>query len=320
MNRITKYKESIIKFIKTKGNPNGNLTSESLDIVTDNNQIPSIILLTILNGQVKKKKMKSYHAYYMAFGISLMYSMAVVYDNLNFYEKKHNKNDIQNFLLQIPTLTSESLSQNIQTLSSNVDKTTILKIYHRISSYISKKMLDLSKYEKLNGNEYVKKTDIIKYHFDNKDIIDTKYKKLKKIDKDILIGYVERKYGSVCQCAFVAGWLLGLGDEKMVNNLERLGIYFSIILKLARDFENLEKDINNSENVSYNLIINYGIYECFSMFDNNKIKFIEGCLTLDIFSPTIKEIIDFVEKCFDEHLQKTDLELKSIYSSFSTRS
>ena len=32
----------------------------------------------------------------------------------------------------------------------------------------------------------------------------------------------------------------------------------------------------------------------------------------------MKEIIDFIEKCFDKCLNNTDIELASIYSSFTT--
>ena len=179
-------------------------------------------------------------------------------------------------------------------------------------------MLDITKYEEFKADDKVHKTDIIKYKFNDKSLINEKYRKLNMMAKDKLIDYVERTYGSVCQCSFVLGWLLGFGDEKMVHNLERLGIHLGILIKLSNDFKNLERDIINASTLSSNLIVNYGIHECFRLFDESKLKLLEGCLTLDIYNITIKEVIDHIEKNFDNHLKNTDLELVSRYSSFSS--
>jgi len=153
------------------------------------------------------------------------------------------------------------------------------------------------------------------YKFTNKLTIEAKYKKVKKIDKDELLDYTDRKFGSVCQLAFVMGWIFGLGDEKSITSFEKLGTSLGIIIKLANDFKNLERDITSATTSTFNLIINLGIHECFSIFDKNKLKLLEGCLTLDVYSITIKEIIDHIEKTFDTHLKKTNLDLKSQYSA-----
>jgi hypothetical protein len=87
---------------------------------------------------------------------------------------------------------------------------------------------------------------------------------------------------------------------------------------LSNDFRNLERDIESAEGSTVNLIANYGIHECFQLFDESKIKLLEGCLTLDVYNITIKEVIDHIEKKFDDKLKNTDLELASKYSSFSS--
>jgi hypothetical protein len=111
---------------------------------------------------------------------------------------------------------------------------------------------------------------------------------------------------------------MGLGDEKMIRNFEKMGTHLGILIKLANDFQNLERDIETSDGVTYNLIANYGIHECFKLFDENKLKLLEGCLTLNVYNTTIKEVIDHIEKKFDDRLKNTDLELASKYSSFSS--
>ena len=321
MSRISRYQESISRFIKTKSSCSDIIKSNSNieNIVNLNDHESSIILLTILNGQYKKKNLKSHHGYYMASGIDLMLTLVILNDNINYYELKFGKNNIKNLLSQVPIYVFECLSQNIETLENIIEKDKVLKIQRKITSYIHKKLLDITKYEELKSNKKVHKTDIIKYKFNDKNIINNKYRKLNLIDKDILIDYVERTYGSVCQCAFVAGWLLGLGDEKMINNFERLGTHLGLLIKLSKDFQNLERDINNTidNDISYNLIVNYGIHECFSLFNESKLKLLEGCLTLDVYNITIKEVIDYIEKIFDTQLKNTDLELNSRYSSFS---
>lgn len=320
MSRISRYQESISRFIKTKSSYSDIIKSSNNieNILNINNHEASIILLTILNGQFKKKNMRSQHGYYMASGIDLMMTMVMLNDNINYYETKYGKNSVKIILTRTPIYAFECLSQNVEMLENIIEKDKVLKIQRKITTYLQKKLLDMIQYTELDGNEKVHKTDIIKYRFSDKNIINNKYRKLNMIDKDILIDHVNMTYGSVCQCAFVIGWMLGLGDEKMINNFERLGTHLGLLIKIAKDFQNLERDINNtSNNISYNLIVNYGIHECFSLFSESKLKLLEGCLTLDVYNITIKEVIDYVEKIFDAHLKNTDLELNSRYSSFS---
>ena len=84
------------------------------------------------------------------------------------------------------------------------------------------------------------------------------------------------------------------------------------------DFINIERDIEYAKDISYNMIANFGIHHCFTIFFEHKEKLIKGCMELDIYSHTMKEIIDYIEKCFDKCLNNTDLELASMYSSFTT--
>jgi hypothetical protein len=325
MSRISRYQESISRFIKTKCSyadilkPNSQIES----IININDHEQSIILLTILSGQYAKKKLKKPHGYYIASGVEMMMLLVMINDNLAYYESIYSKNIIKNFITQAPIYVPECLSQHMDTLESISDKDSVSriqlsKLYKKIHTIMVKKLLNITKYEEFKGDEKIHRTDIIRYKFSDKNLIDNKYKKLHMIDKDKLIDYVERTYGAVCQFALICAWLLGFGDEKMINNLERLGIHLGMLIKLSHDFKNLERDLNIASHVSTNLIINYGIHECFRLFDDSKIKLLEGCLTLDIYNITIKEVIDHIEKIFDNHLKNADLELVSRYSSFSS--
>jgi hypothetical protein len=50
---------------------------------------------------------------------------------------------------------------------------------------------------------------------------------------------------------------------------------------------------------------------------DNKTKLLEGTIEMNIYTNTIKEIIDSIEKKFDICLKNTDLELRSVYSSYA---
>lgn len=320
MSRISRYQESISRFIKLKSsyseiikfnNNNGTL----LDI---NDHEVSIILLTIFNGLKKKKKFKSHESYNMAAGVDLLITTLMIKDSLNYYNVTYEENKIKNFINQAPIYAYECLAKNLETFDNVADRDKLHKLENKIHNYFNKKMLNIMTYEDLKASDHVHKTDIINYEFTNKNIINLKYKKLKIIDKDILIDYIERTYGSVCQCALVLGWLLGGGDEKQINNLERLGTHLARIIKLTNDFKNLERDITFAESYSTNYVVNYGIHETFELFDESKVKLLEGCFVLDIYNTTIKEIIDHIEKTFDNCLKISNLELVSRYTSFST--
>lgn len=321
MSRISRYQESLSRFIKTK--------SPYSEIIKPNNKIESlldiseheatIMLLTIFNGQKKKKKFKSHEPYSIASGIHLLMSIVMINDSLNYYKTLYGDAIIKNFISQAPAYVYECLSKNLETLENAMDKEKIPKLQSKIYSFFNKKMVNITKYEELKAHDKVHKTDIIKYKFNNKNIIELKYRKLKAIDKDVLVEYVERTYGATCQCALVLGWLLSVGEEKQINNFERLGTHLGLLIKLSNDFKNLERDIMNADTCSYNLIVNCGIHECFALFDESKVKILEGCFTLNIYSTTVKEIIDHIEKTFDTYLKNTELELASKYTSFSTQ-
>jgi geranylgeranyl pyrophosphate synthase len=278
----------------------------------------AIILLTIASNQYKKKKSKPPHGYYMATSIDTMSIIASLLNNEKYYIDKYGDIFVVNFVKETTVNVLKCISQNMESFEDILEKEHIIKIYHAITNFIYDKLVNLIKYEKMEGINDAKKMDLIKYHFTDPKIIDEKYKKIKKIDKDKLMQYVNNKYGSVAQCAFVIGWLLGLGEEDKIPILESLGKSFGIILKISNDFGNLERDLENSEGLTYNLVVNYGIYECFSMFMDHKLKIFNECLELDIFNITIKEVIDNMERKIDSVLKKTDMELKSEWSSFNS--
>ena len=296
MSRISRYQESISKFIKTKSPYSEIIKSNNNNesILCINEHEASIMLLTIFNGQKKKKKFKSHESFNMASGVDLLLTVCMLNDNLPYYKSVFGENQVKNLISQAPAYISECLSKNLETLENIVEKEKVHKIQTKIYSYFNKKMINITKIEEMKGTQKPHKTDIIKYKFNNKNIINLKYRKLKIIDKDILLDYVERTYGATCQCAFVLGWMLSLGEEKQIPNLEKMGSCLGLLIKLSHDFKNLERDITSSEFYSYNIIVNCGIHQSFEIFNDSKLELLKGCFTLDVYNTIIKEIIDHI--------------------------
>jgi len=320
MSRISRYQESVLKTVTTKSSFCDLIKISDTEFIDVGDHEASIALLTILNSQNKKLNMKLHHGYYMGSGIDLLMLYNKINDNRVYYVEKYGEKIIKNIQNQTPIHVYECLHQNIETLENFLDKDKILKVHRKISTYVKQKLTEITTHYDITGTSHMHKTDIINFKFTNPNEMLEKYKKLKLVDKDILIDHINKTYGATCQCAFVVGWLLGLGDQKMINNLEKLGLHMGIIIKLADDFVNLERDIKYSDKKSMNMLVNYGVYHSFDLFSDSKTKLIEGTLTMGIYNTTIKEVIDFIEKKFDMCLNNTDLGVESKYSSFSNMS
>lgn len=111
----------------------------------------------------------------------------------------------------------------------------------------------------------------------------------KVIKKNSMMEYIDVKYGIICQITMLIGWITGNGNISMKQSVMKIGEHLGILLKLYYDCKNLH--LNQQENY----IVNYGIQDTFELYLNTKQKFIEGCMTLNILTGTIKEIIDTVD-------------------------
>lgn len=321
MSKILKHRENIYNFIITKSCFSNIIDKEILkDFLENDLCLYPIALLSVFSTQIKKNKSKSYHTLHIASALVLMIMNVSINENKKYYENKYGENNIKKIQNQATIYIFEAISQNIKTMENTIGIDVAAKIQKKVSSILHEKLLILSEDNITENSLKIKKSDIIKYKFDDKDIIDKKYKKLKRIDKDELIDYIEKKYGSIGQCAFVFGWLMGMGNDnqKVIDNILKIGSAFGILIKLTHDFCNLENNIksSNENESSYNFVINYGIHECFRLYDENKIKFLEGCMVNEIYSSSIKELMEKIDKAYDKCLKNTELELQSQYSSF----
>lgn len=299
--RFALYQNSVRKFI-TKNSvissqPN---KDELIKLIERSEFILPISLLTIMNGQHKKNKLKNVHGYDMASGIELLYSL------MQYLEKtKLTKDPIRCaydlLYYNLSTLAYLALSRNAENLLQEHLKLEFVKSLTLCSEQLTDKMnkitcsiINLSFPEKTKKHS---KTDLFKYHFKHQDSFNT-ISKINIPPKDFILGYIDDTYGTICKLVLVLGWLMGGSSPDMIVNLERLGCHFGVFMKIAYDFDNIDYDIEHLSDTGFtlNYILNYGIQNAFELFDDCKTKFIEGLLTLEISTNTIKEFIDILEK------------------------
>lgn len=300
MSRISRYQDSINKFFKNKS---CSLFSENNKNIVENmypeiNHIISILLLTTLNSQCRKGNIK-FHGYYIATGIDILWMIVKINDSKKYYDNIYGDIQIYNFCLESTILIYNCLSQNINSFQ-DINNNKIIKIYQNCINYLNKNINKCISYNKIkNGNINV---NPLIYKFTKSNTND-EYLKLKSINETDIDKYICEKYGTLCSIALTLGWLMGNGDDKMIPIIEKIGINFGYIIKIANDFKNIERDINNSDNnISTNIVINIGIIKSYIKFIENKTSFIENSLFLGIYNITIKEIMDIIEKEIDIYL------------------
>ena len=142
---------------------------------------------------------------------------------------------------------------------------------------------------------------------------------MKQIDKNELENYINKTFGNICIMAVQFGWIYGSSDNKNIDFIEKLGLGICYLYKISYDYENLEKDILENNNYSINYVLNVGIQESFEKFMECKNIVIELCMRLDIYSNTMKEIIDLFEEKIDNFMEKTDKDLRSHYTLSSNK-
>lgn len=324
MSRIARYKESVARFIKGRScinNINNNVLTKEivLEHIEESEFLLPIMLLTIMNCQSKKSHL-SLLGYYMASGIEFMSIIFRMIDQKTYYVNKYGYDKYYQIIANLVNYTNISLASNIESMHNAITKDKAYAILNYATKIINEKLVQITNDCDLSLSDSNKKSDIMKYHFKDELIVKTKLSKIKQIKKDNLVNYVHTKLGSLCQMTIMIGWLLGCADEKLVSNFEKIGTHLSVMLKVAYDFEYIDKyviNIGDDNNTSTNFIINYGLQASFELFHENKQKFIENAMMHDMYTNTIKEIVDILEAKIDTVIEQTSPDLKSTYSSMS---
>jgi len=324
MSRISKYQENVLKFLKTKSliTRTSETTRNILNCLLDlSDHIPAILCLTILNNQCKKYNLKI-HGYYIAGAVDLMMLVAKVCCNRNYFDKLYGKDAIDNMINETVCWFYWSVSQNIETLNMNKNERHNPRTFQLCIEYSAKYIPRIIQKSEHVSTMRMKKTDIYSYNFENSKIL-KEYKKKNRLDKLVLKQDLENRYGSVCCLAVCLGWLLGQGDEQVMEELEKMGQHIGVFLKMADDFKFMERDIitgnnNGTSNQSTNYVVNYGIKEAYLEIIESKTSFLEQSMHIGCDTKTIKEIIDIVIKEVDQIVDDISVDINTQYDDCST--
>lgn len=333
--RVMQYKSSMKKFINSENTISDNPYKDSiLKIMNDSEFYLSIPLLTIMNGLQRKNNFKSVHGYSIATGIELLNIFISILNykrDISDTISKYKIANIDALIFQlhsiIPLLyneTVELVSPFLSTVHENNNDLikTISCGTKQIHEKIEKIFSTIANLEIPESKKISSKTDLKNFHF-KKNYDDEDIQKINVYPKDFIIKYISDTYGNICKLILIISWILGGNSIDMINNLERLGIHFCLLYKIAYDFENLNKDMDRciSGKITFNYIINCGMQSGFDLFDESKKKFFEGIIAMGISSTTIKELVDIMtEKVTNAIEQSSPDIIKSDTSSQTIKS
>lgn len=310
MSRISRYQESIDKFIKNKSLNiyfSEEFSNNIYKKLLDSDHLGGIIVSTLFNHNAKKGNIKG-HGYFLGLMIDIIILIITSkdkYTNINY-----------NLFIGLYKI----LTENISLLKTSKYE-ELNKIILTALTYYNDNIYDILKDYKIGENQKMSKSDLLNLNKIN----DKLYKKISTMNRynyDDFITYIKQVYGKLGKIIFTLSWILGGGklDKDIINAIEKIGENFGIIYKICYDFENIIKDIenlNNSENVSNNILLNIGIQESFALFMETKSIFYEDSFKLEIYTHTMKEVIDELENKIDKTLEDCKIDIKSVYSSFS---
>ena len=315
MSRIERYQESIEKFI------NKNITNIELkEIILKRDHLLGIVLASVLNNNTKKSNFKV-HGYYMGIAIDLFYIINEYQCYTDFYKNKKTNNLIITCINTIYHL----FQLNIESLKiPTKQEHSYAKIISFIFSYINSKINNITQQYKFIKFNKTTKTDILNLSLlmnDEKNELRNKLKTLQQVDKSEFEDYMNKVFGNIGMIVLIVGWSLGGGDLKpeLMKELQTIGEQIGILYKICIDFDNIKEDILKSSKYSYNFIINYGVQDGFTYFMEIKTKILEACLKHNLYSHTVKEVIDLLETKIDNTLKDASIDMKSTYSSYSSK-
>jgi hypothetical protein len=323
MSRISRYQDSIESFIKKKDidtylNDSNNKILEEHLLKFDH--LCGIIVSTIFNYNAKKTNFKG-HGYFLAICIDILLIIVKLKSNCQYREKYVNLDKI---VMDMTITSYKLLVDNISTIKNPLKSDEINKIITFSLQFYNQYIYSIVSPREISLTTKMIKSDLLNLKYINPQT--NLYKKLMSMNrysKEDIIKYVEDTYCNIGKIIFVLGWGLGggsLSDKTLYASLNSIGYKLGLIYAISNDFDTIEKDILNSDpktKTTKNIVINLGIQESFQLYMENKSSFIEECMKLNLFTHTLKEVIDLFEEKIDKCLEQSTVDMKSTYSSFS---
>jgi hypothetical protein len=323
--KISKYQDSILKFLKTKSFLNETTEPTKkilLELIEESDHIPGILCLTILGKQREKCDTKV-HGHYIASGIDMLMIVAKIASNRDYYRNTYGETNVNNLIMEVTVNFYKCVSQNIDTLRLSKNGVLNSKIMQLCVEYSTKMIPGIIRNENMTSEAKMKKTDLLCMTSINNEMYDL-YKTKNRIDKEVIFEDIKDRYGSVCKLAMCLGWIIGQGDDgtnlkvkdlssdKNIMKLEVLGDYIGTFLKIHDDFNNIERDIKHGK-ITTNYVINNGIKEAYNELIDSKANFLEESIKLKVDSKASKEIMDIIVRNVDIIVKDVSVDMDTDY-------
>ena len=322
MSRLVKYRESLVRFIKDKsillnnnsvGDPNFEPFLYSK--IKNDDLLLSIVFLTIMNSQNKKNKI-TLQGYYAASSIEMLNIIVDISEN----SEKYNKDFYYRIINFLTTCSFKSFYQNLESIKSFVDQNLSSSVF-----FDSMDVFTNNVFESKFSEEFAWKItedgpnkDLIKWYLKNNEECKDNFNNLKMVKKECFEDFINNKIGALSEIAFSISWIMGCGSIKLLPKIKKMSKNFAWMYKIALDFDNIEDDLSTDGlNFSKNYVVNYGLQESYEKFMDNKQKMIEELMVLEIYTITIKEIMNYIEEKVDRIIDETSPDLKSNFSNIS---
>lgn len=300
---------------------NRDINSYIFTLIQENDSIYSTLFLTIMNNQNRKNRI-SLQGYYAAASIEFFDVLVNVVENRDKVLGMFGINKYIKLCNNLYIYANKSLQQNIETVKNvflphNLDKIIISVMNLSYNTFKNITSLSDHKFEITNNHCNL---NIIEWYLKNNNDLAKKFKALTQVTKESAKTYICKKYFYMSELSISLGLIFGNGSVSDIENFRQTYKYFGTMYKISKDFEILEKDINTSVVYSSNYVVNFGLQDGYEEFVNNKQLFISDMLAGDVYSNTIKEIIDKIELDIDTIIDQTSPDLKSNYSVDNTAS
>jgi len=313
MNRISKYRESFLRFIKDKCQ--GNCIDHYVyDMIKGSDLVFPILLLTVMNNRNKKNQI-SMQGYCVATCIELLNCLTVLIEKKEIILEDIGLDRYLGLFGGVIVAAGRFFQMNCDSIKGVFSSAAFLNIVlASMGSYCGyiESAVSLMNLKFVQDNvEY--QNDVIEWFIKDNTALIESYKKNMLLSKKVLNEYIAHKNTTLCEMAIVLGWIMGGGDVKEIEKLKRIAKNFSMVHKISRDFENLEDDITNGNRFNY--VLNYGIQASYEQFTDSKHRFTEEAMMIDIYTDTIKEIVKNIDQQVDDFIDQTSPDIKSVHLS-----
>lgn len=307
MNKLEKYRKSLNEVINN--NQDIILLNSTYDNIInenrDKNLYESIITLATLGKHTKKNDF-ALHGYHAATCIEMINVLNKILENNKKYIKQFGNETYSEMLIKITSIINRTLLENINSLMSAQNNKSHKSNYkpYMLIQILNEKLLEITGHvDFLMNKNNVKELTKLCYQSDK--LKETALKN-KIINKSQIEDYVNIKYGKVCELAFLFGLVIGSGSFDNIADLEKISSSIGTMIKIARDFKNIDNDLKESNGMTTNIVLNLGLTKSNDLYLTNKIKFNNNKHDSVFMTQILKEIICELDDSINELIDCSD--------------